>query len=200
MDRAELDIALLKLQPGLLTWCGHLCRWDYFNMHDVCQCTLLAAMEGCSGFDGQNLKAWIYQIAKAKAGQLWRNIGKSANLTVEIKETLIDLPYEFEVEPRYYAGTKKVRSANPLSINPNTTRRINKIMKSLPEKDRELLCLLQKGLTYNEIAELKNKTYGAIKAEICKARSMVRNRLLYYGISITSDVYEAVVLRNGVFI
>ncbi|MFZ4545948.1 MAG: RNA polymerase sigma factor [Bacteroidales bacterium] len=184
MDRAELDIALLKLQPELLTWCGHLCRWDYYNMHDVCQCTLLAAMEGCSRFDGQNLRAWLYQIAKAKAGQLWRAIGKSADLTADIEETLVDLPPEYEVRPRYYAGTKKVRSSNPSGINPMTTRRINKVMKSLPEKDRELLRLLQSGLTYNEIAELKKKAYGAVRNDICCARRIVRNRLAYYGIRI----------------
>ena len=194
MNRQELDIALLKLQPELLTWCGRLCRWDHFNMHDVFQCTLLAAMEGCSGFDGQNLRAWTFQIAKAKAGQLWRAINKSTDLPADIEKTLADLPPEFEVKPRYYAGTKKVRSANPSGINPMTTRRINKVMKSLPEKDRELLRLLQCGKTYNEIATLKSKTYGAVKGEICKARRKVRDRLAYYGISITNAGYAAIII------
>lgn len=133
---------------------------------DILQEALIAAYKAFSKFKGKsNLYTWLYKIVVNKCIDFLRNSKKEDNLIQKISKPynpnnshLDFFLYEFE---EIYEQNKIFKS-------------LIKIVNNLENKYKELIIMKYfDGLTYEEIAEIKNIKLGTVKSRLSKAKEKI---------------------------
>lgn len=130
---------------------------------DILQEALIAAYKAFSKFKGEsNLYTWLYKILVNKSIDFLRNSKKEDDLIQKISNPYDSQSnfflYEFE---EMYEQNKIFKS-------------LIKIINNLENKYKELIIMKYfDGLTYEEIAEIKNIKLGTVKSRLFKAKEKI---------------------------
>jgi RNA polymerase sigma-70 factor (ECF subfamily) len=134
------------------------------DAHDVAQDTFLRCWRAQESLpDIQNLRAWIFRIGLNAAKDLqrsaWRRRVKPL-LGAEIMPIVVDAEAGREVE------------------NQESLLRIRQALLHLRPEEKEVFLLRQNGeLTYEQIAELRNRPVGTVKTQMRSALQKLRKVL-----------------------
>jgi RNA polymerase sigma-70 factor (ECF subfamily) len=112
------------------------------------------------GKSRQNLRGWIFRVARNLALKQRASNQRRLSRVVEFDEALLDRTSDGNPNPeeQLQSGLRQ--------------RRLLAVVRALPEQDRSCLSLRAEGLRYREIAEVLGISLGSVAASL--ARSLAR--------------------------
>ncbi|MGL4305721.1 MAG: sigma-70 family RNA polymerase sigma factor [Mycobacteriaceae bacterium] len=166
-DRAALSQVLEIVRPIVVRYCrarvGSAERGQH-SADDVAQEVCLAVMTALPRYrdQGRPFMAFVYGIAAHKVADAHRNTARNrAEPTDEVPET-----FSTEDGPEQRA------------IDSESSRRMNALLDTLPDKQREILVLrLIVGMSAEETAETVGSTAGAVRVAQHRALTKLKNEL-----------------------
>jgi RNA polymerase sigma-70 factor, ECF subfamily len=113
-----------------------------------------------SGRSRQNLRGWIFRVARNLALKQRAFNQRRLNRLVELNEASLEQASDGNPNPeeQLQSGLRQ--------------RRLLAVVRALPEQDRSCLCLRAEGLRYREIADVMGISLGSVAASL--ARSLAR--------------------------
>lgn len=151
---------LAALHQKKIYWHARKMLGNHLDADEVTQEVLLVMYNKLNSFNFQSsLFTWIYKITSTRS----LNYLKKRNLK---KFLFLDDPNVMEINSREDI-VQRTEDKEKLD-------KLNTVIQKLPAKQREVFILRQfEGLTYEEIAEIKNKSVGALKANYFHALNKV---------------------------
>lgn len=109
------------------------------------------------GKSRQNLRGWIFRVARNLA--LKQRTANQIRLrrTVDFDETLPEQQTDRNPNPEEQLQTRQRQ------------RRLQAVVRALPEQDQSCLCMRAEGLRYREIAEALGISLGSVAASLARS-------------------------------
>jgi RNA polymerase sigma-70 factor (ECF subfamily) len=109
------------------------------------------------GKSRQNLRGWIFRVARNLA--LKQRTANQVRLrrTVDFDETLPEQQTDRNPNPEEQLQTRQRQ------------RRLQAVVRALPEQDQSCLCMRAEGLRYREIAEALGISLGSVAASLARS-------------------------------
>ena len=140
-----------------------LARWRLRNeqdVEDVVQEASLRAFRYFRTFTGGNARAWFLTIVRNTCF-CWRNRNRSAAAD----------PFDEE----QHSDTRPASDPESLVLQTDDVTLIERAMRSLPDRSRELLVLRElEGLSYRDLADVKGIPIGTVMSGLSRARRALR--------------------------
>jgi RNA polymerase sigma-70 factor (ECF subfamily) len=136
------------------------------DAEEITSQTFLAALEKIQSFEYRNipLAVWLYKIASHALVDLYRKRGRSVELA---EEFLPEGAAAYEPERVVVGRSEKEQLARQL--------------KHLPHMQQQALVLrYNQNLSYKEIAQVMDKTEGAVKQLLHRGLTGLRERMVHY--------------------
>ena len=160
-DAHALVTLIRRYESRLLIYIRRISGFSYEDAEDILQESFMDAYRNISAFD-PNLKfsSWIYRIAHNRTISAYR----------KRKKAMGDVSIDDDDE-----GFKRLLAANSdsssLAENSLTKQTINKILSTLPERDRTVLILAYiEEKTYDEIGDILKAPSGTVATWIHRAK------------------------------
>lgn len=156
-------------------WFTAVCQWvralgaPEADREDLVQEVFVVVQRRLADFDGQNLKGWLYQIARGKVRDYRR-------LRWVRRVVLWDWEGNREAD-----GAAPIDERTPLAILATNEKRrlLMKLLDSLNEAERTAIVLFEvDGYSGQEIAELQGVPLNTVWTRIHKARGRLSKKLL----------------------
>lgn len=124
---------------------------------DIVQDAFVALFQHlCRGGDARNLRGWLmrvgYRLAVKHRRREWRRVRWQGPWHAEASRV---------ADPA--AGPEAVCGAG------QAHRRLRAVLRALPERDRQCVCLRAEGLPYREIAQVLGVSLGAVAKSLARA-------------------------------
>lgn len=130
---------------------------------DVVQETMIKVWNGRDLAEVQNMEAWCMRIVKNLSLDKLRN--KQRKSTGSISDS-------FDVAQDGLSPFEKTELTESM-------KRINELMTTLPEKQRQVMHLRDvEGYSYNEICDIMELDMSQVKVNLFRARNAVREKLI----------------------
>jgi RNA polymerase sigma-70 factor (ECF subfamily) len=130
---------------------------------DVVQETMIKVWNGRDLAEVQNMEAWCMRIAKNLSLDKLRS--KQRKTTDSMNES-------FDVAHDSLSPLEKTELTESM-------KRINELMTTLPEKQRQVMHLRDvEGYSYNEICDIMELDMSQVKVNLFRARNAVREKLI----------------------
>jgi RNA polymerase sigma-70 factor (ECF subfamily) len=142
------------------------------DAEDLLQETYVRAFAAAAGFDGQNLKAWLFKI---------------------LRNTFVDQYRKEQQHPTrggldtVHADTEGLVDADRLreevevdQLRKIVSRELEAALLTLSEDARTVILLDLEGMTEVEIADVLGCAIGTVKSRLSRARTVLRQRLKDY--------------------
>lgn len=152
------ELNVVELLPDLMAY-GRALAKEKHVAEDLVQETLLKALSNTDKFRaGTNLRAWLFTILKNTFITYCRKNGRE-----------IELP---EQADEWLEGTASDQLANEELAD------FVRALHSIPTEFKEALVLVGAlGMSYDEVANLKDCAVGTVKSRVSRARTMVSTAL-----------------------
>lgn len=138
---------------------------DTNEAEEITSQTFLAALESIENFEYRDvpLAVWLYKIASNALTDLYRRKGKS----VELTEEHACLDFNCEPEQVFLGKTEKEQLLQQLN--------------NLPESQQQAIFLrYMHNFSHKEIAQIMDKTEGAVKQLLHRGLTYLRERMVRY--------------------
>jgi RNA polymerase sigma-70 factor (ECF subfamily) len=158
-DSGAFEALYRRLVGRIYALCLRMAR-DSQRAEELTQDVFVRAWERLGTFRGESkFTTWLHRLAVNVVLQEGRTKGRR-----ESREELVD-------DPGKYLGRVKVEF-------PGTRMDLERAIASLPDGARRVLVLRDiYGYKYDEIAEMQGVALGTVKAQIHRARKMMREKL-----------------------
>jgi RNA polymerase sigma-70 factor (ECF subfamily) len=130
---------------------------------DVVQETMIKVWNGRDLAEVQNMEAWCMRIAK--------NLSLD-KLRSKQRKTTDSMSASFDIAHESLSPLEKTELTESM-------KRINELMTTLPEKQRQVMHLRDvEGYSYNEICDIMELDMSQVKVNLFRARNAVREKLI----------------------
>jgi RNA polymerase sigma-70 factor (ECF subfamily) len=140
---------------------------SWADAEDLVQETLVRAYRAVDGFDGRHPRAWLLTILR----------NTNANLHRRQRPSLVE-DWDVLGEPRPAFHSRPPRPADEAALERRLEARLERAVRALDPKFREVLLLVDVGqLTYAEAAQAVGVPVGTVMSRLHRARARVRRAL-----------------------
>ncbi|WNJ58342.1 sigma-70 family RNA polymerase sigma factor [Nocardia seriolae] len=168
-DRAALSHVLESIRPLVVRYCrariGSAERGQ-LSADDVAQEVCLAVMTALPRYQGRPFMAFVYGIASHKVADAHRNSARNK------ADAMAEVPDVISTD----------QGPEQRALESETSRQMNALLATLPEKHREILILrLVMGLSAEETAVAVGSTAGAIRVAQHRALAKLKSQVARAG-------------------
>lgn len=138
---------------------------DQNEAEEITSQTFLAALENIERYEYRSIPVavWLYKIASNTIADLYRKKGK----TVELSSDLASEDTSFEPEQVVMGKSEKEQLAQYIKTLP-------------PQQQQAIILRYIQNLSYREIADITEKTEGAVKQLLHRGLTSLRERMVRY--------------------
>jgi RNA polymerase sigma-70 factor (ECF subfamily) len=145
-----------ELREGLLRYLFSLGLATHDGEEIVQEAFLLLFQHLRNGKSRENLRGWVFRVARNLAFKLHRENQARLRQIVELDEGMNSRAFTNEANPEEQAWNRQRRV------------RLLAVVRALPEQDRECLFLRAEGLRYREIASVLGISLGSVAASMAR--------------------------------
>ena len=161
-DRREWVLSLLDRYEVPLTRFAARLLGDRHAARDVVQHTFLRLCDQSPGDLQDRVAQWLFTVCRNKAVDLLRARGRTESLGKTEQQPWVSK----EPDPAAVAEKRDLH------------RRINGLVEGLPPSQREAVGLWSEGFSYRQIAEMVDRSEGAVRVLIHRALKQLRRHPL----------------------
>ena len=172
-DREAFEALVLRYERRINAAAFRLCG-SREEGEDLAQETFIKAWRALSGYRGQaSFISWLTAILT----NTWRDRLRKGSLPTQP----LDAPYEGEEGPVARQLSDSAPGPEALTESSASAALIGGMIQELRQEYKEALVLRDvQGFSYEEVAAITGSSLGTVKSRINRARSQLKERILYY--------------------